>query len=326
MSQLEDSFGRQIKYLRLSVTDRCNLRCTYCMPATGMKFASKSNLFTSDEMIRLVSLLGNLGINKIRFTGGEPFVREGFMDVLRGIVEKSTIKQIGITSNLTIIDGYIDDLKRLGIKDINASLDAVESKKFFEITRRNDFDKVWKNLLKLIDHDFNIKLNCVVMKGVNEDQIQPMLHIAKDFPVAIRFLEEMPFNGLGVEKNQFINYTDILSRIKESYDYTRLIDSETSTSMNYKIDGFQGSFGVIPSFSRTFCGTCDRLRISATGAIRTCLYGKDQANVLTHMRNGVSDEELSDWLIFLVKKKEKNGFDASDQNDHKYLSMTKLGG
>lgn len=326
MSQLKDSFGRQIKYLRLSVTDRCNLRCTYCMPERGMKFASKPNLFSTDEMIRLVSLLGNLGIEKIRFTGGEPFVREGFMDVLKGVVEKSSIKQIGITTNLTIIEEYIDDLKGLGIKDINASLDAVDSNKFFAITRRNDFGKVWKNLTQLLDHGFNLKLNCVVMKGVNEDQIQPMLDIAKEYPVAIRFLEEMPFNGLGVEKNQFINYTEILSRIKESYEYTRLIDSESSTSMNYKIDGFQGSFGVIPSFSRTFCGTCDRLRISATGAVRTCLYGKDQANVLTQMRNGASDEELSEWLITLVKKKEKDGFDASDQNDRKYLSMTKLGG
>ncbi len=326
MEQLQDTYGRTINYLRLSVTDRCNLRCTYCMPESGVRFASKDHLLTYEELFKLIDILGSLGVYKIRITGGEPFVRADLMTFLRGLAEKSFLDKISITSNLTLIKSHIQELKPLGINDINVSLDCLDRERFKQITRRDQYEEVMNALHELIAHEFNIKINCVVMQGVNVDQIIPMLELAKDHPVSIRFLEEMPFNGTGTPKEAFFDYRHILSHIGEQWDYTKMIDEPSSTSQNYRIEGFKGSFGVIPSFSRTFCGTCNRLRLSATGEIRTCLYGANQLNLRDLLRSGAGDDEIRNELIQAVSRKPKDGFAAAEENEKTYLSMTKLGG
>jgi len=323
--ELKDKFGRKINYLRLSVTDRCNLRCTYCMPEQGLAFAKRDTLLSYEEILLLMDILGDLGISKIRITGGEPFVRRDLMYLLRELRKKPFLEAISITSNLTVIRPHVDELLDLGIRDVNVSLDALDSQKFFEITKRDEYEEVHQTLMQMIKKGFNIKVNCVVMKGTNEDQVLPLLGLAKDHPVSVRFLEEMPFNGSGEARSKVMNYNEILSLISHRYDYSPLIDEASSTSKNYKIDGFAGAFGIIPSFSRTFCGDCNRLRLAVTGEVRTCLYGGDVLNLRDMLRSDRSDE-IKEALIRAVGLKQKDGFAAAAENEENYLSMTKLGG
>lgn len=322
---LLDKFGRPINYLRLSVTDRCNLRCTYCMPERGMTFAHKNELLTFEEIVHLIDILGEMGVNKVRITGGEPFVRTDLIHLLSDLSSKRFLQSIGITSNLTVIDPYIQQLKALGITRVNVSLDALEAERFKKITRRDEFQQVYQNLMLLINEGFEVKINCVVMKGQNDDQIIPLLELARDNRVSVRFLEEMPFNGTG-QQSETLTYKEILDLIGRQYAFTKQIDLPHATAQSYSIDGFKGDFGVIPSFSRTFCGDCNRLRLSATGQVRTCLYGRDQLNLRDMLRVGVSDEDIKDALRIAVSQKPKDGFAAADENNGQYESMTKLGG
>ncbi len=326
MEKLKDKFGRGINYLRLSVTDRCNLRCTYCMPERGLKFAPKQTLLSYEELLELTDVLGSVGINKIRITGGEPFVRADLIGFLRKLSEKSFLERISITSNLTLIRPHLNELEHIGIRDVNVSLDCLEKERFNEITRRDEFEEVEQTLYEMIDRRFNIKINCVAMAGVNEDQIIPLLNLAKDQPVSVRFLEEMPFNGSGSERSRTLDYQSILGIISKEVEFTKLLDEPSSTSQNYAIEGFAGSFGVIPSFSRTFCGDCNRLRLSATGEVRTCLYGPNVLNLRDMLRNGDSEDAIRLALAEAVSNKPKDGFAAADENEKTYLSMTKLGG
>ena len=278
---LIDNHNREINYLRLAVTDRCNLRCNYCMPAEGINFAKNDALFTIDELSRLSTILVSQGINKLRITGGEPFVRKDLMVLLRHLAGLEGLDDISVTTNATLIGPYIDELKALGIKNMNVSLDAIDKATFERITRRDQYDTVHNNLLRLISEGFNVRINFIALEGQNTQDIIPILELAKHYDVSVRYLEEMPFNG-GSKTFESIawDYKRILDYIREVYpDYYKLESPATSTSMNYKIPGFKGTFGVIPSFSRTFCGSCNRLRISATGDVITCLYAQASTNL-----------------------------------------------
>ena len=284
---LIDNHGRRINYLRLAVTDRCNLRCNYCMPAEGINFAKREDLLTIEELKQLSKTLVEMGINKIRLTGGEPFVRKDIMELLRYLATLDALKEISITTNATVIGPYLEELKRLGITNVNVSLDAISKAVFAKITRRDYYDTVRSNLFKMIEMGFTVRINCIVLEGQNEEEIIPMLETFKDYPVGVRFLEEMPFNG-GSKNFASINwnYKSIKQHIEATYpDIEKLVDPITSTSMNYQIKGHKSTFGIIPSFSRTFCGTCNRLRITAKGDVITCLYGKPKMNIVSIMRN-----------------------------------------
>ena len=291
-----------------------------------MVFSPKRDVLHYEEMLRLVAILSELGIRKVRITGGEPFVRVDLMHLLRELTKNQNIHQISITSNLTVIRPHLDELKALGITSVNVSLDALDKQRFFEITKRDVYEEVERALFEMIKKEFQVKINCVVMKGQNEDQIVPLLELAKAHPVSVRFLEEMPFNGLGVEKKDLLSYNEILALIRTHYVFNQLPAEPSSTSQNYQIEGFKGNFGVIPSFSRTFCGDCNRLRLSATGEVRTCLYGGDELNLRDMLRSGVSEEEVKQAVMDAVSRKPKDGFAAAEENEQTYLSMTKLGG
>ena len=326
---LIDNHNRKINYLRLAVTDRCNLRCNYCMPSEGINFAKHDKLFTIEELSVLSGILVEQGIDKIRITGGEPFVRKDLMVLLRNLSLLEGLKDISITTNATLIGPYIDELKRLGIKNINVSLDAINRETFERITRRDNYDVVHNNLIRLITEGFNVRINFIALEHQNIQDILPILELMKHYPVSVRFLEEMPFNG-GSKRFNTINwnYKKILEHIKSGYpDFVKLSSPDTSTSINYQIKGHTSTFGLIPSFTRTFCGSCNRLRITATGDVITCLYGKPVTNLRALMRGDNSKAEIKAAILDAIGKRAKTGFES--QNEHQAVfknSMTSIGG
>jgi molybdenum cofactor biosynthesis protein A len=308
---LLDNHGRQINYLRLAVTDRCNLRCFYCMPENGIRFVHRKDLLTYEEMLRLVGVFSELGVNKIRITGGEPFVRKGVEEFLTELSALPKLDQINITTNGTLTKDKIGLLEHLGVNSVNLSLDSLDRKRFHEITRRDLFDKVIDTYRALVDSKIKMKLNMVVMEGKNIEDIYPMLELTKHDDVSVRFIEEMPFNGTEGQGNaSFWPMKKIVSHIKKAYKFEKIQDEPSSTSFNYRIEGHRGTFGIIPAFTRTFCGSCNRIRLTPQGDFRTCLYGKGVLNFRDLMRDGASDEQLAQALIRALNGRTKDGFEA----------------
>ena len=307
-----DNHGRPITYLRLSVTDRCNLRCFYCMPEEGIQYLPKKSLLTYEEMERMVRVLVSLGINKMRITGGEPFVRKDLVDFLEAIHSIPDLQQINITTNGVLVKEHLSKLKILGINAINLSLDTLDRERFFLITRRDDFTQVWETFHLLLDGGFKLKLNAVVMDGKNTEDILPMAKLTQTYPVDVRFIEEMPFNGEGSNYPTLKwTYTRILEEIKQVYPaLQKLQDEKNGTAIHYRIPGSLGRIGIIPAFSRTFCGTCNRIRITAQGDLKTCLYDDGVLNVRDIMRAGASDIELKETFIRSFSHRPKDGFEA----------------
>lgn len=326
---LKDNHNRTINYLRLAVTDRCNLRCNYCMPSEGIDFAKRGKLLTIDELCLVAEILVGQGIDKIRITGGEPFVRKDLMVLLRHLTTLKGLSDISVTTNATLIGPHIDELKALGINNINVSLDAINRETFERITRRNQYDTVHNNLIRLIAEGFNVRINFIVLEGQNEQDILPILRLMKHYPVSVRFLEEMPFNG-GSKAFQKIkwDYKAILDHITTAFpDYRKLESPATSTSINYQIKGHKSTFGLIPSFSRTFCGSCNRLRITATGDVITCLYGKPKANLRELVRGGQPREKVAQTILDTIGSRAKTGFEAQQEHAKVFeKSMTSIGG
>ena len=329
--RLYDNHGRLINYVRLAVTDRCNLRCFYCMPEEGIKYVAREELLSYEEMIRMMHILADMGIEKIRITGGEPFIRKDMMAFLNTLSQIERIRKVSVTTNGTVTEPLLPELKKLGIHSINLSLDTLDKERFFQITRRNEFDKVWSTFEALIDQGFNTKINSVVMDGKNIQDILSMVALTKDYPVGVRFIEEMPFNGEGNHYPELKwNYRKILEYIQEQYpDLEKIPDPPHSTSLNYRVPGHQGTIGLIAAYSRTFCGTCNRIRITPQGMLKTCLYDDGVFNVKNLMRAGATDEQVQTTFLEALGSRAKNGFEA-EQNRRFGLpvneSMSTIGG
>ena len=328
---LFDNHGRQVNYVRLAVTDRCNLRCFYCMPEEGIKYVPKQELLTYEEMLRLMHLLVGLGIDKLRITGGEPFVRRDMMDFLRELCRMNGLKKVNITTNGTLTAPLIPELKQLGIHSVNLSLDTLDKERFFQITRRDEFDKVMATFYALLEHEIPTKINAVVMDGKNTEDILPMVELTKKHPVNVRFIEEMPFNGEGSNHSTLAwNYRKILSHIQSGYPgIEKIPDPPHSTSYNYRIPGHQGTVGIIAAYSRTFCGTCNRIRITPKGMLKTCLYDDGVFNIRNLLRAGATDEQVRETFLEALGNRAKDGWEA--EKNRKFglpiqESMSTIGG
>jgi cyclic pyranopterin phosphate synthase len=327
---LIDNHGRKINYLRLAVTDRCNLRCNYCMPSEGINFVKSDRLLSISELKKVSEILVSQGIDKIRITGGEPFVRKDLMELMRHLANLEGLNDISVTTNATLIGPHINELKKLGITNINVSLDSINRETFERITRRKQFDTVHNNLIRLISEGFNVRINFIVLDGQNEQDIIPILDVMKHHNVSVRFLEEMPFNGGSKNFNTIKwNYKAILEHIANTYpNYKKLESPKESTSINYQIEGHTGTFGIIPSFSRTFCGSCNRLRITATGDVITCLYGKPVSNLRDLVRGESDPEKIKETILTAIDNRAKTGFEAQEKHAQTVFdnSMTSIGG
>ncbi len=323
-----DQYNRPINYLRLAVTDRCNLRCSYCMPEHGMKFLSKTAILSFEEMLRLCDILAKMGINKVRITGGEPFVRNNLMDFLWKLSDIEGITEIALTTNGVLTEPHLTDLKAIGIKTVNLSLDTLDKKRFFEITKRDEFDKVMSTLYKLMEKDFEVKINAVIMDGQNTEDVITLTEFTKNHPASVRFIEEMPFNGHGLNAPVLHwDYIRILEVIKSQYPGIQKIkDGPNSTSYNYQIPGHQGSVGIIAAYSRTFCGTCNRIRITAQGELKTCLYQSNGLNLKNLLRSSKSDDFIKETILSTIIKRPKDGFEAENMGPIITESMSAIGG
>ncbi|WP_196889107.1 GTP 3',8-cyclase MoaA [Aureivirga sp. CE67] len=331
MEKLIDKYGRQITYLRLAVTDRCNLRCQYCMPAEGIKIVPRNELLSYKEIYRITRALTELGVDKIRLTGGEPFVRKDFMQLLEMLSYNDLLNKINITTNGALVKRHISELEKMKINTINLSIDSLKPERFFEITRRNNFNDVWEALELLEKSSINLKLNIVVQPGVNTDEIVDFVALSKDRNLSVRFIEEMPFNGTGKRSMEEIwDYRRILKEIRKGFpEFETLTNEKSSTSKNFKLYDSVGNFGIIPAYTRTICHDCNRVRITATGMIKNCLFDDGVFNLKEALKKDISNEELKALFLKIIPQKPKNGFVAEEnrkRNPNVSESMSTIGG
>jgi len=307
---MTDAFGRVHTYLRISLIERCNLRCTYCMPEEGVILSPRSHLMTYEEIYTIAKIFVKNGVTKIRLTGGEPLIRKDIPIILEKL---STLPvELSITTNAVIVDKFIDTFKKNGLKSINVSLDTLDAAKFKEITRRNDFEKVYNNIMLLVSEGFKVKINTVLIKGFNDDEIIDLVHLTKNIPMSLRFIEFMPFDGNKWDMKKMVSYAEIMKKLNSFYSeehIERLQDAPNDTSKNYKIKGYKGSFAIISSVTNHFCDSCNRLRLTADGKLKNCLFSATESDLLTTLRAGKSIEPIIQKAI-QAKLKVRGGMDT----------------
>jgi cyclic pyranopterin phosphate synthase len=312
---LTDGFGRKHNYLRISLLEKCNLRCTYCMPADGIALSPKASLMTADEIFGIAQTFAQNGVDKIRLTGGEPLLRKDFPEIISKLSSLDIL--LSITTNGILIDRHIDVLKQFRIKKINLSLDTLVASKFQTITLRNQFQKVIDNLHLLLNHDFHVKVNVVLMKGFNDNEIVDFVKLTQFLPISVRFIEFMPFAGNEWDRSKMVSQNEILSLVGNTFtegEIQKLEDEKNFTARTYKIKDFQGDFGIISSITNPFCDSCNRIRLTADGKIKNCLFSNSETDLLTAYRNG---EPITNLISESInnKKKVRAGMVTIDEMD-----------
>lgn len=328
---LQDSHGRNHSYLRISLIERCNLRCTYCMPEEGVQLSPKSHLMTYEEIYEIAKTFVKHGVTKIRLTGGEPLIRKDIPIILEKLATLPV--ELSITSNAIIIDNFIDVLKANKVNKINVSLDSLDREKFKHITRRDQFEKVYSNILLLVNEGFKVKVNAVLMKGFNDNEIIDFINFTKDLPISVRFIEFMPFDGNKWDMSKMVSYKEVMSYVNASFtedQIERLQDAPNDTSKNYRIKGYQGSFAIISSVTNPFCDSCNRLRLTANGQLKNCLFSSTESDLLTTLRQGNSIEPIIQKAV-QAKFKIRGGMDTLEKLQEPKLhnnnrSMITIGG
>jgi cyclic pyranopterin phosphate synthase len=328
---LTDGFGRRHNYLRISLLEKCNLRCTYCMPADGIALSPKASLMTADEIFGIAQTFAQNGVDKIRLTGGEPLLRKDFPEIVSKLAALDV--SLSVTTNGILIDRHIDVLRQFKIKKINLSLDTLISSKFQAVTLRNQFEKVVDNLHLLLNNDFQVKVNVVLIKGFNDNEIVDFVKLTQFLPISVRFIEFMPFAGNEWDRSKMVSQQEILSLVGNVFtenEIQKLEDEKNFTSRNYKIKDFQGDFGIISSITNPFCDSCNRIRLTADGKIKNCLFSNYETDLLTPFRNGESITGLISESI-QNKKKVRAGMSGINEINDPVLhsdnrSMIAIGG
>jgi cyclic pyranopterin phosphate synthase len=300
------------------------------MPEKGIDIVNRKELLSYKEMYRITRVLSELGVDKIRLTGGEPFVRKDFVNFLESLSFNENLKEINITTNGALIANHIPLLEKIKINAVNLSIDSLDRKRFFEITRRDVFPQVWETYQQLLRSNVSLKLNVVIQSGVNTQEINDFIELTKNDKVSVRFIEEMPFNGKGIRQVKEVwDYNRILNEITLQYKKISPVQaSRSSTSKNFRVEGYQGTFGIIPAFTRTICNDCNRIRITATGLFKNCLFDDGVFNLKAFIRKGASDDDLKELFIATVQQKPLNGFvaEANRKKGKVSESMSTIGG
>lgn len=318
---LTDSFGRVHDYLRISLTEKCNLRCTYCMPEDGVPHRDRSCFMTAEEVIQISGLFVDAGVKKIRLTGGEPLVCKDAKKILEGLSRFPV--ELAITTNGILVDEFIETFKKAGLKSVNVSLDTLDSEKFEKITRRDKMRKVMTNIHLLLMNGFKVKVNVVAMRDVNEDELIQFVEWTRNFPLHVRFIEFMPFDGNKWDRNTVLSCDEILKHVQSVYSVEKLPDSVHDTSKKFRVPGFRGTFAVITTISDPFCSSCNRLRLSSSGKLRNCLFSPAETDLLTPMRNG---ENILPLIHNTVQKKFFSKGGVGEWEDVRGVKMVSIGG
>ncbi|XP_030854223.1 GTP 3',8-cyclase, mitochondrial [Strongylocentrotus purpuratus] len=304
---LTDPFQRHHNYLRISLTERCNLRCQYCMPEEGVTLSPKERLLSTEEILHLAKLFVSEGVDKIRLTGGEPLVRKDIVEIIEGLRELEGLKQIAMTTNGVTLAKRLPALKKAGLDLINISIDTLVPQKFEFISRRKGWHHVMRGIDAALEHGYDpVKVNCVVMRGLNEDELCDFVALTEDKALDIRFIEYMPFDGNRWNDKKLITKDEIVQTIRGRFpDFGPIDNLPNDTSVAYSVPGFVGQVGIIASMSKPFCGSCNRLRLTADGNLKVCLFGSDEVSLRDALREGRSDEELLQVIGAAVGKKKK---------------------
>ncbi|HKP31787.1 MAG TPA: GTP 3',8-cyclase MoaA [Chitinophagaceae bacterium] len=323
-----DKYNRVHNYLRISLTDNCNLRCFYCMPEEDYVFTPASKLMQPHEIEQLSKIFVSQGVEKIRLTGGEPLVRKDATEIILALSKLPV--HLTLTTNGTRVHEFIEVFQKAGIKSLNISLDTLQEDKFQLLTRRNQFKTVFNNINLLINEGFHVKVNMVVMKGLNETEVLDFIEWTHDTPVHVRFIEFMPFSGNQWNSNKVFTLQQILQLIETRYSFIRLKDERHDTAKKFIVPGHAGTFAVISTMSANFCGDCNRMRLTADGKMKNCLFSKDETDLLTALRTG---EDILPLILQNISKKAKElggqfttDFEHLHPDDINNRSMITIGG
>ena len=319
---LTDTFSRQHDYLRISVTERCNLRCVYCMPEDGVPLSPPSHLLTTPEITYLSTLFVSQGVTKIRLTGGEPTIRRDILPLMRriGDLRRNGLKELCLTTNGISLHRKLDSMVDSGLTGVNLSLDTLDPFQFQIMTRRTGFDAVIRSIDRILEMNkiganIKLKINCVVMRGINEREILPFVEMGREKDIEVRFIEYMPFDGNKWSKGKMLGYQEMLEIIRERYPNVRKVkDGQNETSKTFEIPGFLGRVGFITSMTENFCGSCNRLRITSDGNLKVCLFGNAEVSLRDLLRKENGGMPIDDEAYEATKKVEMDRRAAHSSN------------
>lgn len=306
---LTDNYSRQHDYLRISITERCNLRCTYCMPAEGVQLSPPSHLLTTPEITYLSSLFVSEGVTKIRLTGGEPTVRRDIIPLMHSIgdLRRQGLRELCITTNGIALYRKLDSMAEAGLTGVNLSLDTLDPFQFQIMTRRKGFDAVMKSMDRILEMNklgagIKLKINCVVMRKINGREIIPFVELSREKDVEVRFIEYMPFEGNKWNQEKMLGYKEMLGIIRSTYPgLQKVLDHKNNTSKTYKVPGFVGTIGFITSMTHHFCGSCNRLRITSDGNLKVCLFGNAEVSLRDLIRKQNGGEPIDEEAMEAFK-------------------------
>lgn len=297
---MQDQFQRQIDYLRISVTDRCNLRCKYCMPVEGVEWMSHESILTFEEILRLMKLSTQLGFRRFRITGGEPLVRKGVLNFLREGAQIPGVEDLMLTTNGLLLPEMSFDLKAAGVQRVNISLDTMDPMRYRDITRGGDVSRVIQGIFRSLEAGLDpVKINVVVVRGFNTEELPSFLTLARQYPLHVRFIELMPIGISSEHRAEFVPIKEMKEFLKLP-EYPALVVRGGGPAEYFRPSGFKGSIGFISAMSRHFCDTCNRVRLTADGKLRPCLHSKHEVDLREALRRGCSNAELLELLAQAV--------------------------
>lgn len=326
---LTDTFDRQHDYLRISLTERCNLRCVYCMPEEGVPLSPPRELLTTPEIVMLSSVFVSQGVNKIRLTGGEPTIRKDILPLMQqiGALRPHGLRELCLTTNGIALHRKLEGMVEAGLTGVNLSLDTLDPWQFQIMTRRKGFDAVMKSIERVFElnrHGAGVKLkiNAVVMRGINDREIIPFVEMTREKDIEVRFIEYMPFDGNKWNEGKMFSYAEMLDRIREEFPgLEKVRGHKNDTSKTYRIPGFMGKIGFITSMTHNFCGTCNRLRITSDGNLKVCLFGNAEVSLRDILRESNGGEPIDEEVYETIKKIEMDRRQQiSDSSPHLELA------
>lgn len=304
---LIDGFGRVHKDLRVSLTDKCNLRCTYCMPEEGVDWISKAKHLTINELERVIAILCEEGIEEIRLTGGEPLLHPDVVEIVKMIASLPTKPEISMTTNATRLGSLADDLKLAGLKRLNISLDTLNPITFRELTRRDGFEETMIGIKAAQKADFEIiKINAVLMRGINDHEAVPLLDWAIENNFELRFIEQMPLDAQHAwDKKLMVTQQEIIKALSKKYELSSIKNRGSDPAELFYVSGTSSKVGIIASVTAPFCANCDRMRLTSDGQLRNCLFAQTESDLRIPLRNGASDHELREIILNNISSKKK---------------------